>query len=113
MIFTRVSCCRCPRLRCEFLRRRYFKVTTFFALTSGRSTFAWTEAPATNGVPIFAPPASATRQTSSKAIVLPAALSDLREGRTAAGRAPSVTRAVERGGETVLTVGSGRYRFTA
>jgi hypothetical protein len=45
-------------------------------------------------------------------IVLPAVLSQLREGRAPAARAHSVTRAVERDGATELTVGSGRYRFT-
>lgn len=44
-------------------------------------------------------------------IRLPVALSGLREGRSPAARAQGVSHAVEREGATVLTVGSGHYRF--
>jgi hypothetical protein len=44
---------------------------------------------------------------------LPIGRARLREGGAPVLRSPGITAAVERGGQTVLTVGSGRYRFEA
>jgi len=48
---------------------------------------------------------------SNATIVLPVALSALREGRGPARQARGVTSAAEHTGASVLTIGSGRYRF--
>src|SRR5690349_18881060 len=52
LIFTRVNCCRWPRLRCVFLRRFFLNATTLSARCWLRISAA-TEAPSTRGAPIL------------------------------------------------------------
>src|SRR6516165_6156527 len=68
---TVVWCWRWPRLRREFLRRRFLKAITLGArpcLTTSASTLA----PATAGVPIRGSPSPASISTSANSIVAPA-----------------------------------------
>jgi len=76
-----------------------------YASVLGPIRSAWTREGGNMRFDIDIPPGS------NATIVLPVALSALREGRGPARQARGVTSAAEHTGASVLTIGSGRYRF--
>src|SRR6266404_9448971 len=79
VIRTRVNSWRCPRLRREFLRRRFLKAITFGPRPCS-STSPATSAPATVGVPSrgVSPPTTSTSPNSTTSPGLPAIFSTCR-----------------------------------